>query len=193
MGADEPLETGVKPAPGDLAVLQAFVNTREVGRYSEKLGTPEELGTWLVKRGLVEPGVTVTEEEHGQALGLRRALRELLAANNGYELDESVVRVIESVSEVSPLVVRADAEGRLHLEPLGKGVRAALGRLLSIALSATVEGTWSRLKACRSDACLWAFYDSSKNRSGVWCEMAVCGSRAKARTYRRRRSKKSGD
>jgi predicted RNA-binding Zn ribbon-like protein len=47
--------------------------------------------------------------------------------------------------------------------------------------------TWSRLKACRDDTCKWAFYDHSKNRSGHWCSMEVCGSRHKARQYRERR------
>jgi predicted RNA-binding Zn ribbon-like protein len=49
-------------------------------------------------------------------------------------------------------------------------------------------GTWDRLKACRQETCRWAFYDNTKNRSGVWCTMEVCGNRAKARSYRERQS-----
>ncbi|MGZ6979737.1 MAG: CGNR zinc finger domain-containing protein, partial [Acidimicrobiia bacterium] len=41
-------------------------------------------------------------------------------------------------------------------------------------------------KACRHDECQWAFYDRSRNRSGQWCVMAVCGNRNKARSYRER-------
>jgi predicted RNA-binding Zn ribbon-like protein len=48
------------------------------------------------------------------------------------------------------------------------------------------EGTWERLKVCPAHDCLWAFYDSSRNRSGHWCSMKVCGNRAKARSYRER-------
>ena len=66
------------------------------------------------------------------------------------------------------------------------GVDGALGRLLVIVYRAMETGTWPRLKACRSDTCQWAFYDHSKNRSGHWCSMAVCGSQHKARTYRER-------
>jgi predicted RNA-binding Zn ribbon-like protein len=83
-------------------------------------------------------------------------------------------------------VVRFDAAGRSRLEPSASGVDGALGRLLAIVNTAMTDGTWPRLKACRSHACLWAFYDASKNRSGAWCSMAVCGSRSKARAYRRR-------
>lgn len=41
-----------------------------------------------------------------------------------------------------------------------------------------------RLKICPN--CGWLFLDRSRNRSRAWCDMAVCGNRAKAsRHYRR--------
>jgi len=46
---------------------------------------------------------------------------------------------------------------------------------------------WRRLKVCRNDTCLWAFFDTSKNRSRHWCSMGDCGSQVKARAYRLRR------
>jgi predicted RNA-binding Zn ribbon-like protein len=43
-----------------------------------------------------------------------------------------------------------------------------------------------RMKICRN--CGWLFIDRSKNRSRAWCDMAVCGNRAKAnRHYRRKK------
>ena len=43
-----------------------------------------------------------------------------------------------------------------------------------------------RLKICRN--CGWLFVDRSRNRSRAWCDMAVCGNRAKAnRHYHRKR------
>jgi predicted RNA-binding Zn ribbon-like protein len=46
----------------------------------------------------------------------------------------------------------------------------------------------ARLKACPGRGCGWLFYDTTKNASRVWCEMRVCGNRAKARArYRRLR------
>jgi predicted RNA-binding Zn ribbon-like protein len=76
------------------------------------------------------------------------------------------------------------AAGRLESE--AKGVDAAIGRLLAIVHDAMAEGTWTRLKACREHACEWAFFDQTRNHSRAWCDMQVCGNRAKARTYRRR-------
>ena len=71
---------------------------------------------------------------------------------------------------------------------VGLALAIGLGWLLSFVYAATADGTWPRLKACREHTCEWAFYDHTKNRSGAWCSMAVCGNRAKARTYRARRA-----
>lgn len=43
------------------------------------------------------------------------------------------------------------------------------------------------LKACANPRCGWLFLDRSRARRRRWCEMSVCGSRAKARAYYRRR------
>ena len=53
---------------------------------------------------------------------------------------------------------------------------------------ARADGTWDRLKVCLADDCQWAYYDRSRNRSSVWCDMRVCGNRAKVRSYRERRT-----
>jgi predicted RNA-binding Zn ribbon-like protein len=42
------------------------------------------------------------------------------------------------------------------------------------------------LKACPADDCQYAFYDRSRNHSAVWCDMKVCGNRAKVRQFRTR-------
>jgi predicted RNA-binding Zn ribbon-like protein len=86
--------------------------------------------------------------------------------------------------------VRFGPDGRPSLEPAARGgpVERIIGRLVAEVIRAEAEGKWSRLKACRNEGCRWAFYDASKNRSGSWCNMQVCGSRHKMRTYRERKS-----
>jgi len=39
------------------------------------------------------------------------------------------------------------------------------------------------VRECAADDCGWLFIDASKNRSRRWCDMAVCGNRAKARRH----------
>jgi predicted RNA-binding Zn ribbon-like protein len=46
-----------------------------------------------------------------------------------------------------------------------------------------------RLKVCPADDCQAAFYDKSRNHSAIWCDMAVCGNRAKVREYRERNTR----
>jgi predicted RNA-binding Zn ribbon-like protein len=47
-----------------------------------------------------------------------------------------------------------------------------------------------RMKICRN--CGWLFIDRSKNKSRAWCDMAVCGNRAKAsRHYRRKKEEEA--
>jgi len=41
----------------------------------------------------------------------------------------------------------------------------------------------SRVKECAADNCNWLFLDMSRNRSRRWCDMKVCGNRAKARRF----------
>jgi predicted RNA-binding Zn ribbon-like protein len=62
-----------------------------------------------------------------------------------------------------------------------------LGAVLAATFAAMADGSWERLKACPGDRCGWAFYDRSANASATWCSMRICGGRAKARAYYRRR------
>jgi predicted RNA-binding Zn ribbon-like protein len=55
------------------------------------------------------------------------------------------------------------------------------------ALKLVCMGDSARLKICPH--CEWLFLDKSKNRSRNWCDMAVCGNRAKARLHYRKKRK----
>jgi predicted RNA-binding Zn ribbon-like protein len=58
-------------------------------------------------------------------------------------------------------------------------VDGAIGRVLAVVYGAMADGSWERLKACPREVCHWVFYDASRNRSGKWCAMSVCGNRTK--------------
>jgi predicted RNA-binding Zn ribbon-like protein len=44
-----------------------------------------------------------------------------------------------------------------------------------------------RVKFCPGEGCGWLFLDKTRNGKRRWCEMEVCGSRAKMRRYHQRR------
>lgn len=178
-----------EPAPGTLRRLQQFVNTYNIerehlGLRQEEFASPGDLRRWLVRHGLLSRGAPVRSVDVQRALQVREALRRLLLAHNGSPMDRTAVRVLSRLARDARLVVRLRPDGQMRLEPNAAGLAGALGRLLAAAFMAQIEGTWPRLKACRR--CQWAFYDHSKNRSGRWCVMAICGNRMKAQAYRSR-------
>ena len=186
---------GREAAPEPLALVQAFANTvAEEGHFRwEAIGDPDSLRSWLSGRGLLADGERVGEADVTRAKEARKALRSLLAANNGRGADAAAIRALNLATERARLTVRFGADGRATLEPGAGGVDGALGRVLAAVHASMEEGTWGRLKSCANATCGWAFYDRSKNRSGRWCSMEVCGNRTKTRAYRRRRQGTSTD
>jgi predicted RNA-binding Zn ribbon-like protein len=178
---------GRQPAPGDLALVQRFINTLDIEASTDELSSPEGLSQWLAAHELIAADAHVDADDLNRARGLRESLRVLLDANHGAAPSHEAIDAFNEQAARLPLHVRADPPGRLALEPAAGGVDGALGRLLAIAYTAAIDGTWSRLKVCPADTCRWAFYDHSKNRSSTWCSMAVCGNRAKVRAYQQRR------
>lgn len=168
------------PAPEPIRIVQAFINTNDL-EGEDRLVDAAALREWL---GL---HVRVSRAEHARAIALREALRELVAANAGLPHDPDALATVNEAAaraELRPLLTGpADA----RLEPTAGGVDGALGAIVAAVHAGIADGSWARLKACERDTCRWAFYDHSRNRSGHWCSMAVCGSREKnKRAYRRR-------
>jgi predicted RNA-binding Zn ribbon-like protein len=151
-------------APEPLRHVQLFVNS--IDREHDR----EWLPAWLEEHGL-------PASDYDRAVALREALRALLRVNNeGGAAPEARAQVSEAARDV-----------RVELGDDGVVLTGAdaLAETTAIALSSMLDGTWGRLKVCRN--CEWSFYDTSKNRSGSWCSMQLCGNRLKTRAYRSRR------
>ena len=165
---------GRPPAPGRLGFVQAFLNTfwdldRDGG---EVWSTPGAYGAWLEARGF---DGAATEADLERALDVRKALRALCLANH-------------DAADVAPGAALAPSLRSGGLEPVGDGPDAACALALGIVFAARADGTFARLKACPHAHCGWAFYDASRNRSGQWCSMRICGNRTKGEAFRRRTS-----
>jgi predicted RNA-binding Zn ribbon-like protein len=182
-------DLGTEAAPGQLEHVRQFVNTLDVETGTDELDAPVKLASWLAERDLLDMRVEVGRGELRRAIELREALRRLLLANNAAALDGQAIETLNRIASGANLSVRFDPQGSPTLAVEGSGPDAAVAPIVAIVYDAMVNETWSRLKACRADDCHWAFYDHSRNRSGTWCDMAVCGNRAKARAYRDRRAR----
>lgn len=182
------------PAPGSLGLVQSFVNSRWdlAGDQGEQLRSPEELAGWLRRRDLLKRGARLGEADLKRALEVREGLRALLFVNNGAPADAEAIEGLNRALGRLSLGIELGVARSPSLIPRDRGLDAALASIAAIVTVAQIDGTWQRLKACCGIHCGWAFYDHSRNQSGSWCSMSVCGSRAKARDYRRRRKSRAG-
>ncbi|MGH9185590.1 MAG: CGNR zinc finger domain-containing protein [Acidimicrobiales bacterium] len=177
---------GRAPAPDRLRVVQELLNTNDVEAGSDELADPAAAARWFADHGLLDADTRLTRRNVAQVIELREALRTLVLANNGEPIEHDSLAAINRVASECPLTVHIGPDGAPTLVPGGTGLQPALAALLATVQAAAADGTWARLKACRNHTCRWAFYDSSRNRSGAWCVMSVCGNRAKVRAFRER-------
>jgi predicted RNA-binding Zn ribbon-like protein len=184
LGAGEP-----KPAPGQLLLVQVFVNTWEGDTGIDLLADADTGTSWLRAAGLAGPQAALPMAALRQAIEVREGLRALLAHHGG--------EPPPSAEELEPLATLAQASSpRLSVGPAGLvgltggpdgGLADGLAGLLLIVRDAQQSGAWARLKACRNPECRWAFFDRSHAHRGTWCEMATCGNMIKNRNLRARR------
>ena len=172
--------------------MRQFVNTFDVESGVDELGDAAAVQAWFVEHDLLDAGARRQAGRiSARVVELREALRALLLANNGEPLDPGAVEMLNAVAARRPLEARLRPDGHDRRSPVAAaGSTARSASCIAIVVQAVADGTWSRLKACREDECQWAFYDHSRNRSGQWCVMAVCGNRNKARSYRERQRRR---
>lgn len=179
------------PLPHGLALVIDFVNTRDLDEGTDALDSPRALGHWLTEHGLFGAGRdSLGAPDLVAAVALREALRAVLLGHNGGPLDPDAFAECDRVATAGALMVRFGPDGSVGPASRGDGVAAALAAVLVPIAAGAADGTWDRVKACCGEDCAWAFYDRSRNRSGRWCDMAVCGNRVKVRAYR---DKRAGD
>lgn len=137
---------------------------------------------------LVERRLSVSDAEaiHSLVIEMREAIDSLF---------RSMVADGRPSPGALPRLLRACAEGldghdgiggACPFEGPGQGV--AFEAALAVSALSLLSGERAgRLRICPN--CRWLFMDRSRNGSRLWCDMAVCGNRQKAkRHYRRRRA-----
>ena len=174
------------PAPGDLRLVQRFMNLHEHGPDGRERHPPTEmLRTFLVEHQLLTPEERFTDADRETALRVYEALHAKVRANLGERLTDEQVATIDTAASAAGLHPHFGHDGPV-LVPERAGVPAAIGRLVAVAFLADLDGSWAHLKECADDDCRSVFFDRSKNHSGRWCSMSSCGNRAKVRAWRER-------
>ncbi len=176
------------PTPPALRLVRDLINTLDVGAGTDALAAPDGLAAFAHDHGLT--GLGLDKRDVPDVVRLREGLRAACLAHTGATAPEEAAADLAALLRRAPLVLAVDEEGTASLEPadVPRGAAAFTARIAVAVATAAGDGTWSRLKVCEAHDCRWAYYDRSPAGRRRWCTMAVCGSRAKMRTYRARRS-----
>jgi hypothetical protein len=161
---------------GALEPLRRFCNTTNRENGADAWRTVDELRAWLVAEGADRVGALDATD-----LARLAAVRDALWSSI---CDGDFGAFARLVGELA--VRMTAAPDGVALVPFRTGVDGVVARLALAVAAASSSGELHRLKACQH--CRWVFHDTSKNRRGRWCSMAACGSRDKARAYRRRQA-----
>jgi predicted RNA-binding Zn ribbon-like protein len=153
-----------------------FEDTAEIARFAAAASVfrRHEIGRPLTvaDAGRVAPTVRALREAtdalfrgpaSGEPLQAPRLARFLRDCATAIEADEGLLATAEAPFGPSPAPLAFEAA------------------LAVSALSLLDTANLRRLKICPN--CNWLFLDRSRNSSRLWCDMAVCGNRAKARQH----------
>jgi predicted RNA-binding Zn ribbon-like protein len=167
----------------DVELVRSFANTIDVDDGIDRLVSIDEFRSWLRDQDLEGAHQPIGDDDLALARELRRALRAEMASHHDDVADPAARAALDRLAADLPVQIVPSTGA---LEPVAGGSRGALTRILASTHSLVRAGVWDRLKVCPDDACAWAFYDESRNRSRRWCSMNVCGNRHKVRAYRDR-------
>ena len=184
--------------------LANTVSWRRSQQPIERLNGYGDFVKWARQGGVLTAAEarTLAQEARRQPLAAARVLARTRA------LREAIYRVFSGLAvgtqPADEDVARLDRElhhalRNLHLTRTRSGATLAwsrdarqLARPLWIAARSAADVLTSdkvrRLKTCPSSNCGWVFVDTTKNGTRRWCDMQVCGSRAKTRSYYARKA-----
>jgi predicted RNA-binding Zn ribbon-like protein len=171
-------------APGGLALVQGILNTRSTASGSTDLlddvapaqaWLTDGLAEWAERTGSVAAPMRVSAPELLDLRALRDRVRRYVDGDRtGTAIDV-------------PISIVAEPDGTLRTQPTGTGMAWLESALWGAVLMAQDRDTLRRLKLCRNSYCGSAFYDRSKNNSGVWHDVRTCGNLVNLRASRARK------
>lgn len=158
------------------SVILRFDPARSVDRFAEPAqldAFPIAAGEFSAERALFGTPAAVPKPNQASFIAMREAIDGYFRA---FVNSEAPPPLLASLLEATAVILRIGARGSLESETAYSALRL---------LSDTEK---KRIRICGN--CGWLFIDRSKNRSRIWCDMAVCGNRVKAaRHYHARKDR----
>jgi CGNR zinc finger len=166
----------LRPAPGGLALVQDFLNTRaQPHRFRDLLATASGARRWSLRAARAW---SAQRRVHVQAPVLASdglaELRDLRDAVEGLVTHGAAGASMGDVGEIRLSLSRG---GELCWLPAGDGWRWWSAAVCAEILASREAGMWWRLKQCASATCRVVFYDRSWDNSGV-VHASTCGAQA---------------
>ena len=190
---------GLAPAPGALGLAQDLLNTAPAGHKPDLLADLASARTWVgeataqwsAATGLPVPEVVLDAGDLPLLRAFRDDLREVIAKEHDGTPDTGPAapdtRPAAPVLYTAAAALQLGADGSVRLHPQETGPQALVMLVLAALFEDQQAGTGRRLKTCRNPRCQVAFYDRSRNASGVWHSVRVCGNAINLRAHRERR------
>lgn len=210
------LHGGHRPSAGAFVFVAErlwldFVNTEDVrrgGLRADALTSFITFADWLVDAGVLdgERAATIRRRAEQQPAGatavllearrVRGALRHLAerasVARVRAEALEEINRVLGRSAGTRRVDVRDDGAFARTFVPVGDAFAGLLIPVVDSAADALVLGELPRVRRCADPRCTRVFFDNTRNARRRWCDMAVCGNRAKAARHRLRIAREPG-
>lgn len=174
-----------------LGTLTQFVNTGPQVSGVERLDDLEALRRFIDDRIITE--VAHPDPADFAALyALRAQLRAIVTAPDA-DARAAMVNALLSRAPITPrLVVHDELALHLHYFPPYAPLTEHLMADFSMALADVLtSGEGSRLRICARPGCGRAMFDTTKNRSRIYCDSGTCGSRLHTAAYRARQTEAS--
>jgi len=180
--------------------LANTVSDRGSAAPVDHLRTYGDLIAWAQQAGAVAPTVAraLLEEAAARPEAARRALataieaREMLyrlfaavaAGKRPRPADLAVLNDHVPAAFARAQVAIADGDFILKTDATEDDLASPLAPVIQSAIELLTSPDVTRRRTCAADTCEWLFLDTTKNRTRRWCDMKVCGNRAKMRRFR---------
>ena len=179
---------------GDLAL--DFANTLDERGGDEPLELLRDFGdlvNWSTQTGLVDATTAkrllrdakARPRIAGRAFREARMLRELIFAVFGEgDVSGSRLATLQQLHEKALKHRRLVLDGKVvRWEWTRDGLDQMLWPIVEAATALLTSERLDRVRVCEGDLCRWLFIDQSRRGNRRWCDMSVCGNRAKARRH----------
>ena len=159
----------------DISIIKCNFSAGELDKIAQRA---RELREWF--RAFVK-------SHKGKPL-LPAALKKLKPLNDLLELNQVYWSIV-------PKMPRDDSEAplpsafRLRPQRRWRTPESLLAPLAEEIAKVICSADFTYIKACEGKSCILFFYDDTPRHKRRWCSMAVCGNRAKQKSYRKRSGK----